>query len=267
VEKQYRNASNLNARIALHGRFSTNEYGWTRWVFDQLELSSNAHILEIGCGTGMLWAENFERIPEGWNVTLTDASPGMLDEAEDNLRGTQHFFFRVADVRELPFENGKFDAVVSNHVLHHVPERLRAISEISRVLDRNGTLYAATGGSSHLRDMDWMMRILDPDHPNDGLAQRIEPFSLENGAEQLSHYFPKVSAWRYEAELIVTEVQPLVDYVLSEMTVQEAAADLREEELHARVSLLTESLERELDESGAIHITKDTGLFVARRRG
>lgn len=33
LSDQYRNASNLNARIQLHQRFSTNTYGWFRWVF------------------------------------------------------------------------------------------------------------------------------------------------------------------------------------------------------------------------------------------
>jgi hypothetical protein len=34
--EQYKTASNLNARIRLHQRFSTNPYGWHRWVFDQI---------------------------------------------------------------------------------------------------------------------------------------------------------------------------------------------------------------------------------------
>lgn len=33
VSEQYRDASNLGARVALHGRFSTNGHPWQRWVF------------------------------------------------------------------------------------------------------------------------------------------------------------------------------------------------------------------------------------------
>ena len=62
---QYRNASNLNARIQLHVRFSTNKYSWMRWVFDQLDLPPHCHILELGCGSGELWRKNMQRIPEG----------------------------------------------------------------------------------------------------------------------------------------------------------------------------------------------------------
>jgi hypothetical protein len=52
---QYRDASNLDARALIHQRFSTNTYGWFRWVFDALlKLPANARILELGCGHGLL---------------------------------------------------------------------------------------------------------------------------------------------------------------------------------------------------------------------
>jgi len=265
VERQYRNASNLNARITLHERFSANPHPLPRWLFGQLELSPEARILEIGCGTGKLWADNAHRIPEDWGITLTDASPGMMSEAEKNLGGSRRFGFRVADARELPFDDGEFGAVISNHVLHHVPDLRRTISEIVRVLGHDGVLYAATNGQNNMREMNRMMQFLYPNHPGDGLARIIGAFSLENGAEQLSTHFSDISLRRYEDALIVNEVQPMVDYALSAMTVQEAVADLSEQELRARVSRITESLERNLADDGEIHITKETGLFVARR--
>src|SRR5919107_6107973 len=46
--EQYRDASNLNARIALHERFSTNPHPLPLWIFDQLELPDDARILRPG---------------------------------------------------------------------------------------------------------------------------------------------------------------------------------------------------------------------------
>ena len=265
MEKQYGDASNLNARITLHERFSTSKYPLPRWLFDQLELPPDARILEIGCGTGKLWAENLERIPEAWSITLTGLYPGMLREAERNFGGSRNFGFLVADAQELLFEDGTFDAVVANHMLHHVPDLRLTLSELARILGHDVILYAATNGRDHLREMNRMMQFLDPAHPGDGLAKRIGAFSLENGVEQLSPHFSDISLRRYEDALIVPEARPLVDYALSAMSVQEAVADLSEQELRARVSRLTESLERELAADGEIRITKDTGLFVAQR--
>src|SRR5450759_51077 len=87
VGEQYKDATNLNARIQLHQRFSTNKYDWQRWVFDHLSIPHNGRILEIGCGPGELWHRNRERIPEHWDITLSDLSPGMLREAQHNLQG------------------------------------------------------------------------------------------------------------------------------------------------------------------------------------
>src|SRR4030042_5807066 len=70
--EQYKDASNLNARIQLHQRFSTNPHGWFCWIFDQFDLPSKPNILEIGCGPGILWLDNRDRIPAGWSIRLSD---------------------------------------------------------------------------------------------------------------------------------------------------------------------------------------------------
>ena len=48
LNKQYKDASNFNARVALHARFSVNKHGWHNWVFDQFTLSTDSTILELG---------------------------------------------------------------------------------------------------------------------------------------------------------------------------------------------------------------------------
>jgi len=266
VTRQYSDASNLKARIALHERFSTNPYGLPRWIFDHFELPDEATVLEIGCGPGRLWTENLDRLPEGWIITLTDASPGMVREAKRSLSGSRRRFeFQVADVQELPFEGERFDAVVANHMIYHVPDRARAFSQITRVLKPGGTLYAATNGDRTQSEMGWMQRILDPSHPAESYFRTPLDFGLENGAELLSPWFSDVTLRRYEDALIVTEVEPLVEYLLSGSAADSAVRESSNYEFDGRVSDLVERLEQEMAREGSIHITKDTGLFVARK--
>jgi hypothetical protein len=66
LHRQYGDASNLNARTALHQLYSTHPRGWHAWVFDHLHLPPRAHILELGCGPGNLWVKHLQRIPNGW---------------------------------------------------------------------------------------------------------------------------------------------------------------------------------------------------------
>jgi len=69
VRDQYVDSARLKARIALHERFSVNKYGWLRWVFDQFELPEQCRILDVGCGTGALWAAKRKWIPKESRMT------------------------------------------------------------------------------------------------------------------------------------------------------------------------------------------------------
>src|SRR6266498_3249918 len=159
---QYRDSSNLDARVVIHQRFSTNSYGWFKWVFDTLlKLPENTRILELGCGHALLWKENISRIPAGWNITLSDLSSGMLDAAWRNLAVTGSAFkFEEMDAQSIPYEAETFDAVIANHMLYHVPDRPKAIAEIKRVLKAGGRLLATTVGKNHMKEMmDWYQQV------------------------------------------------------------------------------------------------------------
>ncbi len=251
---QYKDAANLNARVTLHSRFSTNSYGWFRWVFDTLvKLPADSKILELGSGPGLMWKACIDRIPAGWKITISDLSPGMLDAAWRNLVVTGRAFqFKEIDAQSIPFETEMFDAVIANHMLYHVPDRNKAFAEIRRVLKPGGHLIATTVGENHMKQMmDWYARV----HVSKVWESFASPFTLENGMEQLRPYFSQVTLSRYEDNLQVTELQPLMDYIHSGMR----AAELSESEL----ATLQSDLEKELQEKGSIFITKDSGIFEA----
>jgi ubiquinone/menaquinone biosynthesis C-methylase UbiE len=251
---QYRDASNLDARAIIHQQFSTNPYGWFQWVFDALlKLPENPRILELGCGNGLLWKENASRIPAGWNITLSDLSSGMLDAAWRNLVVTGRAFqFKEIDVQSIPFGEETFDAVIANHMLYHVPDRPKAIAEIKRVLKPGGHLIVTTVGENHMKEMmEWYARV----HVSKIWESFANPFTLENGLEQLQLDFPNVALSRYEDDLEITEVEPIMAYIRSGIRVSE----LSEEEL----AKLQEDLKRERKQKGKIFISKDSGLFEA----
>jgi len=251
---QYRDATNLNARVTIHDRFSTNPNGWFNWVFDTLvRLPADSKILELGSGPGLLWKSVIDRIPPGWKITLSDLSPGMLDAAWRNLVVTgRPFQFKEIDAQAIPFEDETFDVVIANHMLYHVPDRTKAIAEVKRVLKPGGHFIATTVGEKHMHEiMDWFRRI----HEAAVWESFVVDFTLENGMEQLQPFFSQVAFSRYEDNLQVTEIQPLMDYILSSIRVQELPKE--------KLELLRQNLEKELQEKGSIFITKDSGLFEA----
>ncbi|MGL4372886.1 MAG: MerR family transcriptional regulator, partial [Turicibacter sp.] len=95
---QYKNSANLSARIYLHDAYSTNTDGWHNWFFDQLELTNNLKILELGCGKASLWQRNIDKIPKNCEIILSDLSEGMLVEAKYTLADYADIFnFEVMD--------------------------------------------------------------------------------------------------------------------------------------------------------------------------
>jgi ubiquinone/menaquinone biosynthesis C-methylase UbiE len=253
---QYKDSSNLDARAEIHRRFSTNPYGWFNWVFDKFQnFPSDAKILELGCGHGLLWKECAQRVPAGWDLTLSDVSAGMLDSAWRNLVVTgRSYLFKEIDAQNIPFTDETFDAVIANFMLYHVPDRPKALSEIKRVLKPGGHLIAATVGDQHLKEMmSWLAQV----HVSKVWESYANPFTLESGLDQLKPFFPNVTLSRYTDNLNVTEVEPIMAYLRSSMR----AAELSKEEL----TKLRVNLEKELQEKGKIFITKDSGLFEATK--
>ena len=251
---QYRDSSNLDARVEIHRRFSTNSYGWMNWVFDHiLALPVNAKILELGCGPAYLWKENVSRIPSAWDITLSDLSSGMLDSAWRNLVVTGRAYnFKEIDAQSIPFADETFDAVIANHMLYHVPDKAKALTEIKRVLKIGGHLFATTVGDNHLKEItNWFRQI----HKSEVWDSFANLFTLENGLAQLQPFFPNVTLSRYVDSLHVTELEPLVAYFRSGVR----AGELSDEEF----AKLQVDLEKELKEKGRIFITKDSGLFEA----
>jgi ubiquinone/menaquinone biosynthesis C-methylase UbiE len=251
---QYRDSSNLDARVTIHKRFSTNPYGWMIWVFDRLlKLPEDAKILELGCGPGYLWMENSERIPAGWRITLSDLSPGMLDAAWRNLVVSGRAFqFKEIDAQSIPFEDETFDAVIANHMLYHVPDPSMAIAETKRVMKSGGRLFATTVGQTHLYELGV---LLERARLERSFKEFTRSFTLENGFDQLKRCFPQVSMSRYEDNLQVTEVEPILNYIRSSIHVSEMPENA--------ISEILLDLENELHEKGMIFIRKDSGLFEA----
>lgn len=257
VAYQYRNSTNLAARIDLHQKYSINVQGWHEWVFERLlSLPSDARILEIGCGNALLWKKNYGRIPADWDIVLSDVSPGMLDDAKRNIGNyAGRFQYAVKDANKISYPDGSFDAVIANHMLYHVPDLNRTLLEICRILKEHGRCFAATNGAAHMQELAVLVRQFDEsiDLWRDDYRSQ---FGLENGAALLAPWFEHVMLERYEDALVIPDADALADYILSMARMRPLLNERKEMQLRL---FITEYFAAH----GPVHIGKDTGIFTA----
>jgi SAM-dependent methyltransferase len=100
---------------------------------------AGARILEIGTGTGVISAELARAAGPDGAVHSIDTMDTRLDPAG--------YEFRLTSGVQLPYDDGSFDVVVSNHVIEHVGDRAAQqvhLEEIHRVLAADGLGYLAT---------------------------------------------------------------------------------------------------------------------------
>ena len=253
VEKQYATADNLALRIAFQQRFSQNQYGFGPWLMDRYDFPPNARVLEIGCGTGVMWKGKQALIDSFSSIILTDFSEGMLAEAKKSLASISGVAFRQADIQELPFADDSFDFVIANMMLYHVPDKEKAVREVRRVLKKGGVFACATYGEEGLPS--YMGRLLQ------GVVS-FRPlnntFTLQNGEDILKTAFENVEKREYPDEFLVDDADAVIGYLMS-MTGM-ITADSGEFPAEKVRSILQEKIGR----GGALHIPKQYGTFICR---
>lgn len=222
LEKQYEGSDNLQKRINIHA-YSTSKVPWFAWVLEGLELKPGMKILELGCGTGALWVQQRESLPENLEIVLTDSSEGMLESAREAIRPySEHFakkyirfYFQKLAAEDFIATEEKYDRVIANHMLYHVADdkRPQLLENCAKALKKDGMFYASTVGCTHMREMFDLQKDFDSRMNPPGWFS--EGFELENGGEQLKKAFVKVVMEEQENDLLVPDPEVLYHYIES----------------------------------------------------
>jgi SAM-dependent methyltransferase len=201
------------------------------WMPETMEFAGHAgrDVLEIGGGMGTDLAQF---AGHGANVTDLDLSAGHLQLAEENfrLRGLRGRFIHH-DAETLPFDDGSFDLVYSNGVLHHTPNTVAVVGEIRRVLRRGGraiVMFYAESSLHYWRQLVWEIgvkqRQLDRGSMGEIMSQSVERTS--NDAKPLVKVYTRprlralfkdfVNIEIEQRQLLAEELPPVLRWTLAE---------------------------------------------------
>ena len=116
-------------------------------------------VLEVGVGTG----KNLPYYPPETELTGVDISPKMLKRAQGKAEALgMKAEFSVMDIEQMTFPDESFDYVVSTFVFCSVPDPLRGLREVRRVLRKQGTALFLEHVRSENRILGYIMDLLNP---------------------------------------------------------------------------------------------------------
>ena len=113
--------------------------GWRRRTVKSLALGENARVLDLATGTGDL-AIDIARMTPTATVIGLDPSPGMLGIAKDKVAKKQldRVTLVEGDAQALPYADNEFDAATIAFGIRNVPDRMKGLKEMARVVKPGG---------------------------------------------------------------------------------------------------------------------------------
>jgi ubiquinone/menaquinone biosynthesis C-methylase UbiE len=150
-------------------------------------------ILDLGTGTAQIPVALCQATKSA-RVVGVDLASHMLELGRENVRRAKledRVTLQRADAKNLPFTAGSYAAVISNSIVHHIPEPARVIKEMVRVLLPGGTLL--------VRDL-----LRPSDEPT--LQHLVKSYAGDANADQ-----QKLFADSLHAALTLAEIRKLVE--------------------------------------------------------
>jgi SAM-dependent methyltransferase len=108
---------------------------------EAIDLTAGSQVLDVACGNGNAALAAARRF---CHVTGLDYVPELLDKAGERARAERlELTTVVGDAERLPFQDGRFDAVVSTFGVMFAPDQERAANELTRVVRPGGKIGLA----------------------------------------------------------------------------------------------------------------------------
>ncbi|MBW4449029.1 MAG: class I SAM-dependent methyltransferase [Spirirestis rafaelensis WJT71-NPBG6] len=100
-------------------------------------------VLDAGTGPGRI-PVIISQMRSQWQIIAIDAAQSMLEVAAQHVQQANlqsSISLELVDAKSLPYEDGHFDMIISNSLVHHLPDPLRFFKELKRVLKSNGGIF------------------------------------------------------------------------------------------------------------------------------
>jgi SAM-dependent methyltransferase len=208
---EYLSLDPLRARVEAHRDHSEKPEDVEADVIREVALGPLDHVLDVGSGTGTFLARIRADGHLGRLVAL-DTSPAAVAAASEGADAAV-----LGSASLLPFRDSMFSVVCARHMLYHVGDPLRAISEAARVLSTGGFFGAAVNHSDIypyitqiLREVVSQVGIVPPELPR----SRV---NSDNLPDMIREVFGQVTIFRHDNALIYDNPAGVIQFCVANL--------------------------------------------------
>jgi len=110
-------------------------------VFDRIDCPQGGRVLDVGCGTGVLFPHILKKIGLAGELVAVDCAAEMIKTASEKFCAVKNIIYKIAYVEELDDASSSFDAVIAFAMFPHVENKLSALQKFRLLLKETGRLY------------------------------------------------------------------------------------------------------------------------------
>lgn len=146
----------------------------------RVNIAEGSTILELAAGTGRLTRHLINQIPDSASLTATDLNADMLELGKEKIPD-EKITWAVVDMLDIPYEDETFDLIVCQFGVMLVPDQLKVLQEIHRVLKKGGkVIYSVWGDITRNGIWNIGAKVVKSYLAIDPIMQVPGPFSMQD---------------------------------------------------------------------------------------
>lgn len=254
----------LLKRIDIHKKYGTKDID--RWMLDLLQLESNIHILDVGCGSGKQCFLIYDTLKGDCQIIGGDVSKELLAKARENnkKRGNKIRFINLDFDKKFPFPDNSFDLLTCCFAIYYAKNVAFTIGEMHRVLKPKGRLFV-TGPMPENKQVFYSII-------KEATKKPIPPMpgSSRYNTEILNVIrakFDKTEIHIFVNPVILSEAEPFMEYTKASLSEDRKLWSnlFTDESFDEVIDKIARVANERIEREGKILMTKVVGGFIAEK--